>query len=137
MIHHYPAVIEGDDAGGYGVTFPDFPGCAAAGETIEEAVANAGEALLFHLEGMAEDSDPIPEPSRLDAPLPDWLAGGMGVRILVPVKPPGKSVRINITMDKDLVDRVDRVAEAHHQSRSGLLAQLARKALREMAAEAA
>ena len=69
MIYHYPAVIEGDDAGGYGVTFPDFPGCAAAGETIEEAVANAGEALLFHMDGTAEDGDPIPEPSRLDAPL--------------------------------------------------------------------
>ena len=68
MIRHYPAMIEGDDASGYGVTFPDFPGCVSAGDTIEEAVANAGEALLFHMEGMAEDGEQIPEPSPLGAP---------------------------------------------------------------------
>ena len=136
MIRHYPAVIEGDDASGYGVTFPDFPGCASAGDTIEEAVANASEALLCHMEGMAEDGERIPGPSRLNAPLPDWLKGSVGVRVLVKVAAPGKSVRINITMDKELVDRVDRVAEAHHYTRSGLLAKLACRGLRELATEA-
>ena len=65
------------------------------------------------------------------------MKGNLGVRVLVKVAPPGKSVRINITMDRDLVDRVDRAAEARHYTRSALLAKLASKGLRDLAAEVA
>ena len=40
----YPALIDGED-GAYGVVFPDIPGVAAMGHTIEEAIRNAGDAL--------------------------------------------------------------------------------------------
>ena len=41
---HYPAFVDGE-AGAYGVTFPDLPGIVAMGETVEDALANAEEAL--------------------------------------------------------------------------------------------
>lgn len=60
----YPAVIErGMD--GFGVFFPDLPGCVSAGDTQAEAFANAGEALKLHLAGMQDDGTPFPPASAL------------------------------------------------------------------------
>ena len=41
---------------------PDLPGCVATGRTVEEIERTMKEAIEFHLEGMREDGDPIPEP---------------------------------------------------------------------------
>ena len=49
----------------FGVSFPDFPGCITAGESLEDARRMAGEALGFHILGMIEDGEPVPEPSTL------------------------------------------------------------------------
>ena len=46
----------------YGVYAPDLPGCVAVGETQEEALESMREAMAFHLDGMREDGDAIPEP---------------------------------------------------------------------------
>jgi predicted RNase H-like HicB family nuclease len=40
-----------------------LPGCAAAGGTLEEVEREMPAAIAFHLEGLAQDGDPIPEPS--------------------------------------------------------------------------
>jgi predicted RNase H-like HicB family nuclease len=63
----YVAVLSKDETSDYGVDFPDFPGCVTAGETPEEAKRMASEALLLHLEGMAEEGEPIPAPRSLDS----------------------------------------------------------------------
>lgn len=42
---------------------PDLPGCISTGRTLEEIERNIREAIELHLEGMAEDGDPIPEPT--------------------------------------------------------------------------
>jgi len=47
--------------GGYGVIVPLLPGCFSQGETIEEAMAMAREAITLHLEGMAAAGEEIPE----------------------------------------------------------------------------
>jgi predicted RNase H-like HicB family nuclease len=60
-------IVVGKTATGYSAHCPDVPGCAAVGETLEEAVANMKEALDFHFEGMAEDGDPIPKPGGVDS----------------------------------------------------------------------
>ena len=44
---------------------PDLPGCIATGETLEETRQNMREAIEFHLDGLREDGEPIPEPSTL------------------------------------------------------------------------
>lgn len=49
------------EAGGYVVTVPALPGCATQGETYEEAIAMAKEAIELYLEVMAEDGEQIPD----------------------------------------------------------------------------
>ena len=61
----YQAVFEPNSSGGYGVYFPDLPGCVTVGDTVEEAQHHAAEALGLHLYGMEKDGDPIPVPSPI------------------------------------------------------------------------
>ena len=49
------------DDGGYTVTVPALPGVVTQGETLEEAIANAREAIRCHLEGLLADGEPVPE----------------------------------------------------------------------------
>jgi predicted RNase H-like HicB family nuclease len=64
---HYPAVIDKDPDSDFGVVFPDFPGCASAGNTLDEAVLGAHEALAGHVALMVADGDPLPKPTPLEA----------------------------------------------------------------------
>lgn len=58
----YLAVLE-PSQDGYGVFFPDLPGCISFGADIVEAQKNAREALELHIYGMEKDSDPLPTPT--------------------------------------------------------------------------
>lgn len=136
-LRYYPALVEQDDGdtaeAGYGVVFPDLPGCVSGGDTVQEAAVNAAEALALHIEGMLEQGGSVPDPSPLDAPLPEWLAnapGTIAARVLVPVEVPGRSVRTNITLDEGLLARLDAAATAQGMSRSGFIAQAVRERLR-------
>lgn len=55
-------VIEGKE-GSYSAWVPDLPGCVSTGETLDELRAMIREAIEFHLDGMREDGDAIPEPT--------------------------------------------------------------------------
>lgn len=120
---HYPAIIE-RGAEGFGVFFPDLPGCVSAGATVQEAALNAEEALNGHLQVSAEHGDDIPPPSDLDAierdPDVDEAA-----RILVRGERPGRAVRVQVSIEEGLLARIDRVAA----NRSRFLADAARAAL--------
>ncbi|QTA92731.1 type II toxin-antitoxin system HicB family antitoxin [Desulfonema magnum] len=63
---NYIALIHKDSDSDYGVSFPDFPGCISAGETIEEAGKMAGEALTGHVKTMLEYGEKVPPPSTLE-----------------------------------------------------------------------
>ena len=58
----YAVVIEAGETG-FGAYVPDLPGCVAAAETREEVVRLIQEAIEFHIEGLKDDGQPIPEPS--------------------------------------------------------------------------
>ena len=62
----YIALVHKDEGTSYGVSFPDVPGCIAAGDTFEEAVASAAEALAFHFAGMRAGRDTIPAPRSFE-----------------------------------------------------------------------
>ena len=62
----YIALVHKDEGTSYGVSFPDVPGCISAGDTFEEAVANAAEALAGHFALMKADGDPIPAPRSFE-----------------------------------------------------------------------
>lgn len=57
----YPAYFRRMESSGYSVDFPDLPGCVSAGETLEEALSMAREALSLHLYGMSEDGIAFPD----------------------------------------------------------------------------
>ena len=59
----YAIVIEHAPGTNYSAFVPDLPGCIATGDTVEEVERNMREAIEFHLRGMREDGDPIPEPT--------------------------------------------------------------------------
>ena len=63
----YIALVHKDEGTSYGVSFPDVPGCISAGDTFEEAVANAAEALAGHFAAMRADGETIPAPRSFDA----------------------------------------------------------------------
>lgn len=117
----YIAVVERGKEG-FGVFFPDVPGCVSAGRTEQEAFANAEEALSGHLAEMLLGGQSLPQRSDDIPPDPEV---DEYCRILVRVELPGKAVRLNITMDEGLVAAIDRVAS----NRSSFLAQAARAAL--------
>lgn len=49
------------DEGGYTVTVPTLPGCITQGETLEEAITMAKDAIRLYLETLAAQGEPIPE----------------------------------------------------------------------------
>ena len=57
----YAVVVE-QGSTSYGVSVPDLPGCVAVGETREEAMKLIREAIEFHVEGMREDGEEVPQP---------------------------------------------------------------------------
>ena len=57
------ALIGKEEGPDYGAEFPGFPGCITAGRDPDEAAAMAEEAPNFHLEGIEEGGEYIPEPS--------------------------------------------------------------------------
>lgn len=122
--------------GVFGISFPDFPGCISTGDTAEEAIAKGSEALTFHVAGMAEDGEALPDPRGLTELRrdQDFLADSEGAVIaLVPYEVPGKAVRINISIDENLLSSIDKSAGANRESRSGWLADAARQRLQKRA----
>jgi len=61
-MREYTIILDLDtEDGGYTVTVPALPGCITEGDTREEAIANAKEAILLYLESLQKDGEPIPE----------------------------------------------------------------------------
>jgi predicted RNase H-like HicB family nuclease len=57
----YAIVIE-KSTNNYSAYVPDLPGCIATGTTIAETEKEIREAIEFHLDGLREDGEPLPEP---------------------------------------------------------------------------
>jgi antitoxin HicB len=57
---NYRILLRKEREGGYTVTVPTLPGCITFGETIEDGIANAKEAIGLYLEDLIENGEPIP-----------------------------------------------------------------------------
>jgi predicted RNase H-like HicB family nuclease len=126
----YIALIHKDPTSDFGVSFPDFPGCITAGSTLDEARSMAQEALGFHIEGMLEDGDALPEPSSLEAIMAE-AENRDAVAFLVDLpERPVPTVRVNITVSAVDLDAIDIYAEAHGFTRSGFLVQAAKERIK-------
>ncbi|MER9584636.1 type II toxin-antitoxin system HicB family antitoxin [Mesorhizobium sp. M0276] len=125
----YIGLIHKDGESDFGVSFPDFPGVITAGKDLDDARVMAEEALAFHVEGLVEDGEAIPEPSSL-AEVMASSVNRDGVAILVGLKTEAKkAVRVNVTLPDDVLQRIDAFAEAHGYTRSGFLAKAAVKVM--------
>lgn len=134
---HYIALIHKEPGSDYGVSFPDFPGCITVGADLDEARARAEEVLAFHVEGMAEDGDVLPDPSGLERVMAE-RENRDGVAILVPLEATaGRAVHVDVTIPEDVLDRIDRFAAERGMSRSGFLTRAARQAMEAEAGPAA
>lgn len=126
---NYIGLIHKDATSDYGVSFPDFPGVVTAGKDLDDARAMAEEALTLHIDGLLEDGEAIPEASSLEEVMSD-PDNKDGVAILVAVKTDAaKCVRVNVTLPEDVLAQIDKYAKERGLSRSGFLAQAAKKAI--------
>lgn len=126
----YLAALTPAPEGGYCVTFPDAPGAITEGRDLEEAAANAREALELILEAHAEAGEALPARRPLDEAAKEIAAGG-AIAALISASAPSKATRINITIDEGLLNRVNRAVDETGRSRSAFFADAARAALRE------
>ena len=128
-MRQYIALIHKDADSDYGVSFPDLPGVISAGSTLDEARDMATEALALHIEGLVEDGEAIPEPTSLEDIMSN-KENTDGVAVLIAAPASGaKSVRVNVTLPSDILDQIDQYAEREGFTRSGFLAQAAKKVL--------
>lgn len=115
----------------FGVVVPDLPGCFSAGDSLDEAIQNAHEAIDLHCETLIEDGADIPVGKTIALHQADpEFSGWVWAVVDVPVeKYLGPAEKINITVPRLLLSRIDSYASAHGATRSGFLAQAARVAM--------
>lgn len=110
---NYVALIQKENKE-YGVIFPDFPGCVSVGKTVDEAYKNSIEALALHIDGIKEDKEQIPEPRTFDEiqkSKEDWYTVDNSLIMYIPYisNNSNKYVRINITLNQTILDKIDRI----------------------------
>ncbi|MDT0138129.1 type II toxin-antitoxin system HicB family antitoxin [Acidovorax sp. PRC11] len=122
----YPIYVHKDAGSAYGAAFPDFPGCFAAADDLQSLPRAAQEAAEAHFGG---DDDPIPAPSSPEkwADDPDYTGGFWMLVDVDLAKVRAKAIRLNISLNEGLVQRIDAAAKARGQSRSAFLAQAAER----------
>jgi predicted RNase H-like HicB family nuclease len=133
----YFVLIDGK-AGGYGVTFPDLPGCTAMGKTIDEAMANAAEALRDWVEVTEESGEAVPAPRpleklRRDPEVAEALADGASLAAVPLVRQTGKPVKANLSLDSGVLAAIDEEAARRKLTRSAFVEMIARRMLGEVA----
>jgi predicted RNase H-like HicB family nuclease len=123
----YPILIEeGTDSTAFGVVVPDLPGCFSAGDTLDEAVEAAKEAAAAWIDAALDQGMPVPAPSTLQAArkLRGYKGWAVGLIELEDTYFDDTAERVNITLPRRVLQRLDDMARATGQSRSGLIARL-------------
>ncbi len=123
----YPIAIEpGDDTTAFGVVVPDLPGCFSAGDTLDEALAGAEEAAAAWIDATLDAGLAIPRPSSLDTLRldPQFAGWSFGVISLDAALFEDTVERVNITLPRRVLKRLDAMARAAGESRSSYIAQM-------------
>ena len=108
----YLAVFE-PSPDGYGVYFPDLPGCISFGNNFENALEEAENALGLHLYGMEKDGEDIPVPSAKPVIDEDTADGYFVSPVtvfpdLVKNELDNRRVKTNVTLPAWLKDEAER-----------------------------
>jgi predicted RNase H-like HicB family nuclease len=124
----YPVAIEkGDARHAFGVIVPDLPGCFSAGDSFEEALENAQEAIELHAEALLDSGQPLPMPSPIDAHVAaEEYAGMVWAFVDVPVEALDDTVeRVNLSLPRRVLRRIDAEADRRGRTRSSYMAEAA------------
>ena len=133
----YIAVVHKEPKSDFGVSFPDFPGCITAGETIDEAKDMAQEALALHIQGCIEDREALPSPSKLEEIMadPDFKDAAAYLVVDVPDSKP-RITRVNISIPEMTLKEIDAAAKRSGMSRSSFLVRAAQNVIHSERSEA-
>jgi predicted RNase H-like HicB family nuclease len=126
---NYFAVVHKDHESAFGVTFPDVPGCFAASDEEVDLLKNA----ICALDDFLSDEARLPQPRGIEsirAEFAEDLKEGAYLLSVPYIPRPTKSVRVNISLDRGLVDSIDAAADRLGLNRSAFLAQAAAKEIR-------
>jgi predicted RNase H-like HicB family nuclease len=121
-------------AGAYGVVIPDLPGCHAMGETIDQALANAGVAMIDWVEVTEELGGTVPPPRpleklRRDAEVAAELAEGATLASVPLVRESGRPVKANLSLDSGVLAAIDAEAKRKKLTRSAMVELMAKSSL--------
>jgi predicted RNase H-like HicB family nuclease len=124
---NYIALIEVDE-NNYGVVFPDFPGLTTVGDSYEEAVQLAHEALAGHTSVMKAAGEKLPEPrtlAQIKDTWEDWneWKGSDYFVAGIALLPPYGTQKVLLSIDSGLVAKIDAVA----RNRSAFFASAAQR----------
>ncbi|MYA77602.1 MAG: hypothetical protein F4132_08925 [Gemmatimonadetes bacterium] len=119
----YPALIDGEKVA-YGVSFPDLPGIVAMGDTIDEALMNAEEALREYAIETEIDGDAIVRPCELD----EVVVEPAQILTAVPlIRQSGRSVRIHMAINEGVAVFIDSEANRRGMTRTAYVEWMARR----------
>jgi len=123
----YPIAIESSPKG-YGVVVPDLPGCFSAGASLEEAMAMTEEAIVAWIETAIDAGQDIPQPSGIEAlrkAHKEWKGWTWAVVKVDPSALDDTLERVNISLPRRVLRRLDALAGATGETRSGFIARMA------------
>ena len=130
-MYYFIAIEPGDDKHALGVVVPDLPGCFSAGDSLDDAMAQARDAILLHLEGLLDEGKAAfgqtgqPSPVDMHAANPDFKGWIWAIVEIDPEDLSDAVERVNITLPKRVLTAADRNAAARGETRSGFLARAA------------
>ncbi|WP_282295244.1 type II toxin-antitoxin system HicB family antitoxin [Stenotrophomonas sp. PS02289] len=124
----YPIMIEpGDENTAWGVVVPDLPGCFSAGDTLDEAMTAAEEAAAAWIDAALDAGQVIPSPSLAQDVLEKgefkgWIVSYVKVD---PALLDDTIERVNISIPRRILMRIDAKAKEAGETRSAYIAHLA------------
>lgn len=130
----FPIAVHQDGGSVYGVTVPDIPGCHSWGDTIDDAIRNAKEAIYGHIGTLLELGEQADfTASKIEAlkgreEFSDaiWALVDVDLSELDPTPE-----RVNVSLPRFVLRRIDLYTRSHHETRSGFLARAAMHTLAE------
>ncbi|MFT4198068.1 MAG: type II toxin-antitoxin system HicB family antitoxin [Pseudoxanthomonas sp.] len=124
----YPVMIEaGNDQTAWSAVVPDLPGCYSAGDTLDEAMEAVEEAAAAWIDAALDAGKAIPPPSSVQDAMAKGDFGGWMVAF-VDVDPAlldDTIERVNITLPRRVLMRLDAKARAVGETRSSYIARMA------------
>ena len=122
------AIEQGSDTEAWGVVVPDLPGCFSAGDTLEEALVQAEQAVTAWIETALDDGQDVPAPTPIEslrAAHPELSSWTWALVTIDPAVLDDTLERVNISLPRRVLRRLDDRARKAGETRSGIIARMA------------